>query len=349
MSTWTDHGEACGPRHCASSKKRACDPLLMMAEGFESDIHCEAIGKAARGAFAIAALRIGPISSRFFMTNPTIIALLHGPDQPGLVSRVSSWIFLRGSNIVHADQHEDPEAEIFFQRIEWIPSGPIKDEAASFEAFATKELGMSTRVALSTDRPKVALFVSKIEHCFHDTILRFRSGEMSGELACVVSNHEDLAKDAKGYGLPFYHVPVTKANKAEAEAEQLRLVHQHGAELIVMARYMQVLSDQFLAEAGCPVINIHHSFLPAFAGGRPYHQAHSRGVKLIGATAHYATADLDEGPIIHQDVARINHRNAVPDLIRKGRDLEKSVFAQAIRLHLENRILVYNNKTVVFD
>ncbi|MGJ8650515.1 MAG: formyltetrahydrofolate deformylase [Opitutaceae bacterium] len=279
----------------------------------------------------------------------SIIALLYGPDQPGLVSRVSSWIFLRGSNIVHADQHEDPEAGIFFQRIEWIPSGQIDEEAASFEKFASQDLGMTAKVAQSTDRPKVALFVSKIDHCFHDTILRFRSGEMSGELACIISNHEVLAEDAARYDLPFFHVPVTKTNKAEAEAEQLRIVHEQDISLIVMARYMQVLSNDFLNGAGCPVINIHHSFLPAFAGGKPYHQAHNRGVKLIGATAHYATADLDEGPIIHQDVTRINHRNSVPDLVRKGKDLEKSVFAQAIRLHLDNRILVYNNKTVVFD
>ncbi|MDP4694156.1 MAG: formyltetrahydrofolate deformylase, partial [Opitutales bacterium] len=256
---------------------------------------------------------------------------------------------LCGSNIVHADQHEDPEAGIFFQRIEWIPSGQIDEEAASFEKFASKELGMTAKVAQSTDRPKVALFVSKIDHCFHDTILRFRSGEMSGELACIISNHEALAEEAARYNLPFFHVPVTKTNKAEAEAEQLRIVHEQDISLIVMARYMQVLSNDFLNGAGCPVINIHHSFLPAFAGGKPYHQAHNRGVKLIGATAHYATADLDEGPIIHQDVTRINHRNSVPDLVRKGKDLEKSVFAQAIRLHLDNRILVYNNKTVVFD
>ncbi|TVP79072.1 MAG: formyltetrahydrofolate deformylase [Puniceicoccaceae bacterium] len=283
------------------------------------------------------------------MKSPSIIALIHGPDQPGLVSRVSSWIFLRGSNIVHADQHEDPEAGIFFQRVEWIPSGPITEEAAGFEKFARDDLGMTAKVALSTDRPKVALFVSKIDHCFHDTILRFRSGEMAGELACILSNHKTLAEEAERYGLPFYHVPVSKETKAEAEDQQLAILQEHATELVVMARYMQVLSDRFLTQAGCPVINIHHSFLPAFAGGKPYHQAHARGVKLIGATAHYATADLDEGPIIHQDVTRINHRNAIPDLVRKGRDLEKSVFAQAIRLHLDHRILVYNYKTVVFD
>jgi len=279
----------------------------------------------------------------------TIIALLHGPDQPGLVSRVSSWIFLRGSNIHHADQHKDLEANIFFQRVEWAPSGPIKEEAAAFKKFASEELGMEVAVAHSTDRPKVALFVSKIEHCFHDAILRFRAGEMTGELACIISNHETLRTDAEAYGLPFYHVATSQKTKARAEAEQLRIVKEHGCELVVLARYMQVLSDNFLEQAGCPVINIHHSFLPAFAGGKPYHQAHCRGVKLIGATAHYATVDLDEGPIIHQDVTRINHRNAIPDLIRKGRDLEKTVFAHAIRLHLGNRILIYNNKTVVFD
>ena len=281
------------------------------------------------------------------MNAPTIIALLYGPDQPGLVSRVSGWIFAQGSSIVHADQHEDPEAGIFFQRIEWSPTGQIQEEAASFEKFATEDLKMTTSVALSTDRPKVALFVSKIDHCFHDTILRFRSGEMAGELACIVSNHKDLAPEAERYGVKFYHVPIS--DNADFEVEQLRIINEHEAKLIVMARYMQILSSNFLKQVGCPVINIHHSFLPAFAGGKPYHQAHSRGVKLIGATAHYATAELDEGPIIHQDVTRINHRNAIPDLIRKGRDLEKSVFAQAIRLHLDNRILVYNNKTVIFD
>ena len=283
------------------------------------------------------------------MNTTSIIALLHGPDQSGLVAKVSGWIFDRKSNIHHADQHKDQEANIFFQRVEWTPSGQIDEEAVAFEKFAHDQLGMAVKVAKSTDRPKVALFVSKIDHCFHDTILRFRSGEMAGELACIISNHEALKADAEIYGIPFYHVPVNKDTKATAEARQLEIVHQHNTQLVVMARYMQVLSDEFLANAACPVINIHHSFLPAFAGGKPYHQAHTRGVKLIGATAHYATADLDEGPIIHQDVTRINHRNSVPDLIRKGKDLEKSVFAQAIRLHLDNRILVYHNKTVVFD
>lgn len=279
----------------------------------------------------------------------TITALLHGPDQPGLVARVSNWIFQRKSNIIHADQHGDIDAGIFFQRVEWSPFGEIEAEAEAFRRFASDELAMEVNVALSSYRPKVAIFVSKTDHCFHDTILRFRAGEMSGELACIISNHDTLCADAERYGLPFHYFPVSKATKGEAEKEQINVVKQHGCKLVVLARYMQVLSNDFLQDVGCPVINIHHSFLPAFAGGKPYHQAHARGVKLIGATAHYATADLDEGPIIHQDVTRISHRNDIPDLVRKGKDLEKSVFAQAIRLHLDNRILVYNNKTVVFD
>ncbi len=283
------------------------------------------------------------------MKPPTIIALLSGPDKPGLVAHVAGWIFERGGNIHHADQHKDQEANIFFQRVEWSWEGDQKAEAAAFAKYASEELGMTVKTALSTQRPKVALLVSKIDHCFHDTILRFRSGELAGELACVISNHTELEEATYGYGIPFHYVPVTKETKAEAEARQIEIIHESGAELVVMARYMQILSETYLERLGCPVINIHHSFLPAFAGGRPYHQAHARGVKLIGATAHYATPDLDEGPIIHQDVTRVNHRNAIPDLVRKGKDLEKSVFAQAIRLHLDNRILVYNNKTVIFD
>ncbi|MEM1221156.1 MAG: formyltetrahydrofolate deformylase [Verrucomicrobiota bacterium] len=279
----------------------------------------------------------------------TIIGLLYGPDQPGLVAKVSNWIYQRDGNIFHADQHKDPEANIFFQRVEWSAIGDPASEAADFEQFVSNDLGMNVRVALTTEKPRVALFVSKIDHCFHDTILRFRSGEMPGEIACVISNHPDLKEATENYGLPFYYLPVTKETKAEVEMKQIEILQNHEASLVIMARYMQILSEKFLENVGCPVINIHHSFLPAFAGGKPYHQAYLRGVKLIGATAHYATPDLDEGPIIHQDVTRINHRNTIPDLIRKGKDLEKSVFAQAIRLHLSNRILVYNNKTVVFD
>ena len=219
----------------------------------------------------------------------------------------------------------------------------------SILAFARDELKMNARLADTAERPRLALFVSKADHCFHDLVLRGRAGELHGDIVAVISNHEDLAAAARGYGLEFHCQPVRAASKAEDEAHQLALLGRLRIDLVVLARYMQVLSPGFLAAFGRPVINIHHSFLPAFAGGRPYHQAHARGVKLIGATAHYATAVLDEGPIIHQDVARVTHRHGVEDLVRKGRDLEKTVLAQAVRWHLENRVLVYGNKTVVFD
>ena len=285
------------------------------------------------------------------METPTLIALLHGPDQPGLVARVSGWIFARGGNILHADQHRDREAGIFFQRIEWVPTGSAgvaEREAADFLAFAAS-LGMQAKVILSSCRARIAVFVSKADHCFHDLILRWKAGDFSGDIVAIAGNHTDLAEAARGYGVPFHHIPVTADTKPQAEARQLALLNDLGADLVVLARYMQVLSADLLEKIGRPVINIHHSFLPAFAGGKPYHQAHARGVKLIGATAHYATRDLDEGPIIHQDVAQVTHRHGVEDLVRKGRDLEKTVLAQAVRWHLEGRVLVYGNKTVVFD
>ncbi|MBK1880355.1 formyltetrahydrofolate deformylase [Pelagicoccus mobilis] len=279
-----------------------------------------------------------------------LVALLSGPDQKGLVSKVSSWIFDNGGNIIHADQHRDAEAGVFFQRVEWSVGNENEAEqvAQDFQSFGDS-IGMKTKVAISGDKPKVAIFVSKFDHCFHDLILRWKAGEYPCEIALIISNHKDLAEVAQSYGIAYHHIPVSKANKPDAEAEQLALLKKEGIDLVIMARYMQILSSIFLDTFGKPVINIHHSFLPAFAGARPYHQAHSKGVKLIGATAHYATPDLDQGPIIHQDVARITHRNSVEDLVRKGRDLEKLTLAQAVRWHLENRILVYENKTVVFD
>lgn len=281
----------------------------------------------------------------------TLVALLHGPDQRGLVARASGWIFQRGGNILHADQHRDEDEGVFFQRIEWMPPAgakPVAEEKA-FLAYARDELRMNAVVTDSARRPRVVLFVSKADHCFHDIVLRWRAGEFPCEIVGVVSNHRDLAAAARGYGLKFFHLPVAAETKAKAEARQLALLRRLKADVVVLARYMQVLSADFLAAFGKPVINIHHSFLPAFAGGRPYHQAHERGVKLIGATAHYATAVLDDGPIIHQDVTRVTHRHSVEELIRKGRDLEKLVLAQALRWHLENRVLVFGRKTVVFD
>lgn len=280
----------------------------------------------------------------------TLVALLHGPDQPGLVAKTAGWIFDRGGNILHADQHRDLEEGVFFQRIEWevSPNAGAEKETSAFREFAGV-LGMEATVAASTRLPRVVLFVSKADHCFHDLILRWKAGEFPCEIVAVVSNHAELETASHGYGLPFHVIPVTAETKAASEARQVALLKELRADLVVLARYMQVLSAEFLQAFGRPVINIHHSFLPAFAGGRPYHQAHRRGVKLIGATAHYATRDLDEGPIIQQDVSRVTHRHSVEDLVRKGRDLEKLVLAQAVRWHLENRVLIYGNKTVVFD
>lgn len=282
--------------------------------------------------------------------SPRLVALLSGPDQKGIVSKVSGWIFNNGGNIIHADQHRDAEAGIFFQRVEWSvdEDKSLSAVAAEFRSFG-RSIGMRTDVAISGEIPKIALFVSKFDHCFHDLILRWKAGEFSCEIALIVSNHQDLQEVSQSYGVPFHHIPVTKGEKARAEAAQLALLNQNGIELVVLARYMQVLSSSFLDGFGKPVINIHHSFLPAFAGARPYHQAHSKGVKIIGATAHYVTPELDQGPIIHQDVARVTHRNSVQDLVRKGRDLEKMTLSQAVAWHLEHRILVYGNKTVVFD
>lgn len=279
-----------------------------------------------------------------------LVCLLHGPDQPGLVAKVSGWIYERGGNIVHADQHRDLEAEVFFQRVEWTPvaGAEAETEAEAFRAFAA-ELKMQAIVGNPEKRQRVVLFVSKADHCFHDLVLRWKAGELPCDIVAVVSNHETLRAASESYGLAFHHIPVSAETKAAAEAAQLQLLAELEADLVIMARYMQVLTDSFLSGFGRPVINIHHSFLPAFAGGRPYHQAHTRGVKLIGATAHYATEILDDGPIIQQDVARVTHRHGVSDLIRHGRDLEKLVLARAVRWHLEHRILVYGRKTVVFD
>jgi formyltetrahydrofolate deformylase len=281
----------------------------------------------------------------------SVIALLHGPDQPGLVAKTAGWIHQRGGNVLHADQHLDRDENIFFQRVEWLPSTDreLGEEMNSFRNLVVDELGMQLRLARSDQRPRVALIVTKEDHCFHDLALRHRAGELDAELVGVLSNHDTLSGVAESYGLPFVHIPVTKETKKEAEARQLEWLSEHKVDLLILARYMQVLSPGFLDKVGCPVINIHHSFLPSFAGAKPYHQAHKRGVKLIGATAHYVTQDLDEGPIIEQDVARVSHRHGTKELIERGRDLEKLVLAAAVRRHLQHRVLVYGNKTVVFD
>jgi len=286
------------------------------------------------------------------MKSISIVALIHGPDRPGLVAQVAGWIYKAGGNILHADQHRDAEENVFFQRVEWSQPGDeetIREIAKSFSGMTRRELGMSCRTAVSNERARVGVLVSKTPHCLHDLAFRFRRGEMRGDLVCVISNHEALHDFCESLQIPFHRVEVLPDSKERAEELQLDIIRKFKVDLIVLARYMQILSPRFLEEASIPVINIHHSFLPAFAGARPYHQAYARGVKIIGATAHYVTADLDQGPIIAQDVARISHRHTVEELIRKGQDLEQTVLAQAIRWHLGHRVLVYKNKTVVFD
>ena len=280
----------------------------------------------------------------------TIVALLHGPDQSGLVARTAGWIYDRQGNILHADQHRDMHEGIFFQRIEWVPADCSKaeQEMEEFRCYVEK-LGMEAQIRSSAQRFRVAILVSKFDHVLRDILWRHHANEYACDIPLIISNHKDLEPIARDYDIPFYHIPVTAAGKPEAEAEQLKILSENKIDLAIMARYMQVLSGDFLRKFGKPVINIHHSFLPAFAGGKPYHQAVRRGVKLIGATAHYATEVLDDGPIIQQDVTRITHRHTVDDLIRKGRDLERIVLAQALRWHLDSRVLAYGNKTVVFD
>jgi len=282
---------------------------------------------------------------------PSVIALLHGPDHPGIVAKVATWIHQRGGNVLHADQHLDRQENVFFQRVEWEPDADRnpREESDEFISFVERELTMQVRIALSEDRPKVAIMVSKADHCFHDLVLRVRAGEWNAEFVGVLSNHQELQSVSESYDLPFVHIPVNQQNKVEVEQRQISWLQEQGVELVILARYMQILSSEFLQQVSCPVINIHHSFLPSFAGAKPYHQAYQRGVKLIGATAHYVTEDLDEGPIIEQDVARVSHRHGPRDLIEKGRDLEKLVLATAVRRHLQNRVLDYQNKTVVFD
>lgn len=279
----------------------------------------------------------------------TAVLLIDCPDQKGLVARVAGLLYERSANILHADQHIDRDLGLFFMRVEWELDGfNLEGFRTAFAALA-EELNMTWQLTSSARKPRVALFCSQYLHCMADLLHRWRAGELECDIPLIVSNHRDVEKLAAFYGVLFEHVPVTAAAKAEAEAKQLALIEKHGVELIVLARYMQILSPGFVERYPAAIINVHHSFLPAFTGARPYHAAHARGVKLIGATSHYATAVLDDGPIIEQDVARISHRDQVEDLVARGRDLERMVLSRAVRLHLDRRILCYGNKTVVFD
>ena len=281
----------------------------------------------------------------------TGILLVNCPDQKGIVAAISGFLYRHNANILHADQHQDSDVGLFLTRVEWDLAGfqlEIADFGRAFAPVAEK-FHMLWRLELSTARPRLAIFVSKYDHCLADLLYRHESGELGCEVSLVISNHHEAERLVAFYKIPFQFVPVEDGKKAEAEREQLALMKQHSIDLVVLARYMQILSPEFVAQYPQRIINVHHSFLPAFSGARPYHRAFERGVKLIGATSHYVTETLDEGPIIEQDVVRISHRDQLEDLIQKGRDLEKAVLSRAVRWHIERRILVYAKKTVVFD
>ena len=280
------------------------------------------------------------------------ILLIHCPDQPGLVAVVTEFVHKNKGNILNLDQHVDQDLGHFFMRIEWeldgflIPAGKIDDY---FGTLIGKAHGMTWQLKFTERKPRVALFVSKASHCLYDILQRYAIGEYDCEIPLIVSNHNSLKDIAERFGIPFHHLPITKDTKAAQEAATKQLLADNEVDLIVLARYMQILSDDFCRTYAHRVINIHHSFLPAFKGARPYHNAFNRGVKLIGATSHYVTADLDEGPIIAQDVARVSHRDGIEDLKRIGRDVEKRVLSRAVYLQLQHRVLPFGNRTVVFD
>ncbi|MBN9520191.1 formyltetrahydrofolate deformylase [bacterium] len=281
----------------------------------------------------------------------TAVLLVTCPDRKGIVAGVSEFLYRHDANILHADQHQDAERRLFLMRVEWDLAGFGLDLAEFPRRFApvADRFEMRWRLERSDQPVRVALFVSKYDHCLMDLLYRHRTGELPCTIPLIVANHPDAEKWAKFYDIPFHLIPVPSGAKAEAERAQLELLAGHKIDLVVLARYMQVLSPEFVRAYPHRVINVHHSFLPAFIGAKPYHRAFERGVKLIGATSHYATEDLDEGPIIEQDVVRISHRDGLEDLLEKGRDLEKVVLSRAVRWHIDHRILVYDRKTVIFD
>ena len=285
-------------------------------------------------------------------TSKSAILLIHCPDQKGIVISITEFIFKNGGNILYLDQHVDTEHQVFFMRIEWdlhdfvISDGKVGEY---FETLVAKRFSMNWQLHFSNEVQRMALFVSKQPHCFYDILARHEAGEWQVEIPLIISNHTDMQTAAERQGIDFVHLPLTPENRLQQEHKQLELLQQYRIDFIVLARYMQILSEAFIGNYPDRIINIHHSFLPAFPGARPYHSAHERGVKIIGATSHYATAELDTGPIIEQDVVRVSHENSVDDMIRKGRDLEKMVLARAVWHHLHHNVLVYENRTVVFE
>jgi formyltetrahydrofolate deformylase len=278
--------------------------------------------------------------------------LVHCPDQPGIVVAITDFIFRNAGNILFLDQHVDREQQVFFLRVEWdlqrfgIKAGDIGGE---FTAQVAGRFGMRWQLYFSDEVPRMAVFVSKLPHCFHDILARYESGEWRVEIPLVISNHPDLREATERLGIDFYHLPVTAEKRCEQEQKQLALLQQYDIDFVVLARYMQILGNDFIEQYPERIINIHHSFLPAFPGSRPYHSAHERGVKIIGATSHYVTAELDAGPIIEQDVVHVSHKDSVEDMVRIGRDLEKIVLARAVWHQLHRNVLVYRNRTVIFD
>ncbi|MBZ5719390.1 MAG: formyltetrahydrofolate deformylase [Acidobacteriia bacterium] len=279
------------------------------------------------------------------------ILLLSCPDRKGVVATIADFVFRHGGNILHADEHADEESNLFLMRVEFDPADfdiPLDDFRKHISPIAEK-FEMTWRLARSDYRPRMAILVSKYDHCLVDLLYRHKSGELNCDIPLIISNHPDNQPMADFYKIPYFTVPVPKDNKRDAEQKILALLRQAQPDFVVLARYMQILTNEFVNEYPHRIINIHHSFLPAFIGAKPYHQAFARGVKLIGATSHYVTEVLDDGPIIEQDVVRISHRDSLDDLLQKGRDLEKVILSRAVRWHIENRILLYGNKTVVFD
>ncbi len=283
--------------------------------------------------------------------HPTAVLLVSCPDQKGLVAKIANFIYANGGNVIHADQHTDSVAGLFLTRIEWELEGfhlPREVIAPAFQAIA-QPLEATWRLHFSDTISRMAIWVSKQDHCLYDLLWRHKAQEFPAIIPLIISNHPNLGEIATQFGIDYHYLPITKETKLEQETKQLALLEEYAIDVVVLAKYMQVISEDFINQFSKPIINIHHSFLPAFVGASPYQQAYDRGVKIIGATGHYVTKELDAGPIIEQDVVRVSHRDQVVDLVRKGKDLERVVLARAVRSHLKNRVLVYGNRTVVFE